>query len=76
MTDALNAIRLIVTITDPATLADYQEISLNSISEKCAVGYADEWARRFARGIEWGASDQRGQAILERQEPGLYEEAR
>ena len=31
---------------------------------KCLVGYAAEWAERFANGMEYNASDSSGQAIL------------
>jgi len=31
---------------------------------KCLVGYASEWAQRFANGIEYGSSDSYGQAVL------------
>ena len=30
----------------------------------CMVGYAQEWADRFIRGVEFGCSDRTGQAIL------------
>lgn len=30
----------------------------------CKTGYADEWAERFRKGIEYEASDLGGQAIL------------
>jgi hypothetical protein len=31
---------------------------------KCIVGYASEWAERFASGVEWNASDLVGQTVL------------
>ncbi len=36
----------------------------NSELVKCRVGYAQEWAQRFLCGIEYGASDTTGQAVL------------
>lgn len=33
-------------------------------TQKCADGYAREWAARFANGYEWAASDLHGQALL------------
>ena len=33
---------------------------------KCQVGYASEWAGWFKVGIEYSASDCKGQAILDR----------
>lgn len=32
----------------------------------CLTGYADEWARRFFSGHEYGASDWEGQQLLTR----------
>ncbi len=32
---------------------------------KSIVGYAHEWAARFAMGVEYAASDSEGQAILD-----------
>ena len=31
---------------------------------QCQTGYAMEWARRFAEGIEYDASDAEGQVLL------------
>ena len=38
----------------------------------CKVGYAKEWAERFKRGIEYGASDYIGQSLLRELRPGKY----
>ena len=35
-------------------------------AQKSEDGYAAEWAHRFLNGVEYGASDQEGQAILDR----------
>ena len=37
-------------------------------AQKCDTrdGYAAEWARRFARGMEWQCSDHLGRGILQR----------
>lgn len=37
---------------------------LDQETTQCAVGYAGEWAERFKKGIEYGASDTLGQLLL------------
>ena len=39
---------------------------------KCLVGYAAEWAERFASGMEYGCSDMEGQRVLKEIDNGTY----